>query len=225
MKSYIKKIIPVKFKQLAKKYLFIKKYGFPPPPSFTDMSGYELLLDTIIQQKIYQLEGDFVEIGVFLGGGTYKLSKLLEKLGVNKKIYAIDIFNPEFDKTTCTRGESMSELYKRILKGKNQYEVYKEITKDCKNVVTLVGDSKKITLPCEKVAFAYIDGNHSPEYVKNDFYLVWNKLVSNGIIAFDDYGYDLPQVTKTIHQLIGEQHDKILKIWTAGLKTIFIQKR
>jgi len=162
---------------------------------------------------------------VFLGGGTYKLSKLLEKLGVNKKIYAIDIFNPEFDKTTCTRGESMSELYKRILKGKNQYEVYKEITKNCKNVVTLVGDSKKITLPCEKVAFAYIDGNHSPEYVKNDFYLVWNKLVSNGIIAFDDYGYDLPQVTKTIHQLIGEQSDKILKIWTAGLKTIFIQKR
>jgi len=141
--NYIKKIIPVKMRQIIKSFFFVRKYGFSPPPSFTDMSGYELLLDTIIQQKIYQLEGDFVEIGVFLGGGTYKLSKLLEKLGVNKKIYAIDIFNPEFDKTTCTRGESMSELYKRILKGKNQYEVYKEITKNCKNVVTLVGDSKK----------------------------------------------------------------------------------
>ena len=223
--SYIRKIIPVKFKQLGKRYLFRKKYGFFPPPSYTDMSGYELLLDTIIQQKIYQLEGDFVEIGVFLGGGTYKLSKLLEKFGVNKKIYTIDIFNPEFDKTTCTRGEIMSELYERILKNKNQYEVYQEITKNCRNIVTFVSDSKKINLPCKKVAFAYIDGNHSPEYVKSDFYLVWDKLVSKGVVAFDDYGYDLPQVTRTIHQLIGEQDDKIIKIWTSGLKTIFIQKQ
>jgi len=119
----IKRIVPTKFKQPVKRLLFIKKYGFSPPPPFTDMSGYEILLDTIIQLKIYQLEGDFVEIGVFLGGGTYKLSKLLEKLKVNKKIYAIDIFDPEFDKTTCVEGLAMSELYKRILKGRNQYEI------------------------------------------------------------------------------------------------------
>ncbi len=224
MRNSIKKLIPLELQKFKKQYLFKKKYGFSSPPEFTDMSGYEILLDTIIQQKIYQLNGDFVEIGVFLGGGTYKLSKLLEKLGVNKKIYAIDIFNPEFDKTVCTQGKTMSELYKKILKEKNQYEIYKEITKDCKNVVTLIGDSKKITILCEKIAFAYIDGNHSPEYVRNDFYLVWDKVVSHGVVAFDDYGYDLPQVTKTINQLIGEQSSNILKIWTVGLKTIFIQK-
>jgi len=222
--NYIKKIIPVRLRQIIKNFFFIRKYGFAPPPLFMDISGYELLLDTIIQQKLYQLEGDFIEIGAFLGGGTYKLSKLLEKLRVNKKIYAIDIFNPEFDKTICTRGEAMSELYKRILEGKDQYEIYKEVTKNCRNVVTLIGDSKKITIPCRKIAFAYIDGNHSPEYVRNDFYLVWSKLVSSGIVAFDDYGYDLPQVTKTVNQLIDEQSDKIFKVWTGGLKTIFIQK-
>jgi len=225
IKSYIKAIVPAVFKRLPKQLIFYKKYGFFPPPAFTDLSGYELLLDVIIQQKIYQLEGDFVEIGAFLGGGTYKLSKLLERLGTNKKIYVVDIFDPEFDKSICTRGESMAEIYKRILKGKNQYEIYKEITKNCKNVITIVGDSKKITLPCKKIAFAYIDGNHSPDYVRNDFYLVWDKLVSYGIVSFDDYGYDLPQVTETVHQLIKEQSDNILKIWTAGLKTIFIQKK
>lgn len=223
--NYIKKIIPIRLKRVIKNYLYVIRYGFNPPPSFSDLSRYELLLDTIIKQKVYQLEGDFVEIGVFLGGGTYKLSKLLKRLKVNKKIYAVDIFNPEFDKTTCAQGIVMLELYKRILKGKNQYEVYKEITKNCRNVVTLIGDSKEITLPCKKIAFAYIDGNHFPEYVKSDFYLIWDKLVSKGIVTFDDYGYDLPQVTRTIHQLIGEKSDEILKIWTAGLKTIFIQKQ
>jgi len=224
MQNYIKKLIPSDIKQIINKYLFKNKYGFFPPPAFTDMTGYEILLDAIIKQKLYLLEGDFVEIGVFLGGGTYKLSKLLEKLGSPKKVYAVDIFDPEFDNTICTQGKTMSELYKEILKNKNQYEIYKETIKDCKNINTLIGDSKKIAIPCKKISFAYIDGNHSAEYVKNDFYLVWNKIVSHGVISFDDYGYDLPQVTKTIHQLIGEQSNNILKIWTAGFKTIFIQK-
>jgi len=225
LKCLAKKAIPKKIKKFIKDYIFIRKYGFDPPPRFSDMSGYEILLDTILQQRLYKLEGDFVEIGVFLGGGTYKLSKLLEKLKSDKKIYAIDIFDPEFDKTICTSGVAMSNLYKRILKNKNQHEIYNEITKDCNNVITLVEDSKKVSLPCEKISFAYIDGNHSSEYVKNDFYLVWNKLVSGGIVAFDDYGYDLPQVTKAIHILIGEQNNNILKIWTAGINKIFIKKQ
>ena len=54
--------------KILKRYLFMKKYGFIPPPSFSDISGYEVLLDTIIKQKTYQLEGCFVEIGAFLGG-------------------------------------------------------------------------------------------------------------------------------------------------------------
>ena len=87
--SCIKKIIPSKFKKIVKQtnnyFLFILKYKFIPPPVFTDMSGYELLLDTIINKKLYLLEGDIVEIGTFIGGGTYKLSKLLEKLKIEKK--------------------------------------------------------------------------------------------------------------------------------------------
>lgn len=220
-----KKIIPKNLKSAIKKCIFVKKYGFSPPKEGYDLSGYEILLDVILQEKIYQLEGDFVEIGVFLGGGTYKLSKLLEKVAPYKKLYAVDIFNPEIDKSVCTKGISMSEMYQKILKGRSQYEIYKEVTKNCKNIITIIGDSKKITLECPKICFAYIDGNHSPEYVENDFYLVWNKLVPGGIIAFDDYGYDLPQVTDTIHELIAKHIKEILKIKTVGLKTILIFRK
>ncbi len=224
-KYIIKKILPQRVKKIYKKYNFYLKYGFFPPPEGTDLSGYEILLDTILDTKVYEIEGDIVEIGAFLGGGTYKLSKLIERVAPAKKIFVIDIFDTDFDKTVCSRGISMKELYRNILRGKNPYEIYKDITKSCKNVVTIISDSKQVKLPCEKICFAYIDGNHSPEYVRSDFYLVWNKIVSRGIVSFDDYGFDLPQVTETIHKLIGEQSDKILKIWTAGLKTIFIQKK
>jgi len=63
-----KRVIPKKIKIFIKDYLFIRKYGFNPPPRFSDMSGYELLLDTVLQQELYKLEGAFVEIGAFLGG-------------------------------------------------------------------------------------------------------------------------------------------------------------
>ncbi len=222
--DYIKKATKLKEIRI-KKQNFIGKCKFLLFPEFSAMSDYEILLDTILQKEVYKLEGDFVEIGAFLGVGTYKLSKLLEALKVDKKVYAIDIFDIRFDESINIDKKKMSEIYKEIIGEENQYEIYRKNIKDCKNVVTIIGDSKKIKLPCKKVSFAFIDGNHSPEYVKSDFYLVWNKMVSKGIVAFDDYGHDLPQVTETIHQIIGEQKDKILKIWVDSLRTIFIQKK
>lgn len=224
MRRLLKKITPAILKKTIKKLLFTNKYGFSPPPAWSDMSEYEILLDMIIQNKIYQLNGHFVEIGAFLGGGTYKLSQLLRKLAPEKKIYAIDIFEPTFDNSVCTRGFTMSDLYQRALEGKDQYKIYKQVTENCKNVITIREDSMKVSLPCEKICFAYVDGNHNSEYVRSDFFLVWKKLVSNGMVAFDDYGCDLPQVTKTIHDLISENRNEVKRIWTQGVKTIFIQK-
>ena len=71
----------------------------------------------------------------------------------------------------------------------------------------------RVEVPTSEIAFALIDGNHAPEYVRNDFYLVWQKLVAGGCIAFDDYGDDLPQVTETIN-LIVRKHNRQLRVTT-----------
>jgi hypothetical protein len=134
------------------------------------------------------------------------------------------VFSPDFDSTVCDRGISMRVLYKNSLKGKNQLEIFKKITANCHNLKLVTGDSMKIDLPIKSISFAYIDGNHSPKHVENDFYLIWNRLISGGIVSFDDYGYDLPGVTKKINELIGKNYRKIDKIWTGGKKTIFIKK-
>jgi hypothetical protein len=212
-------------KRFKKMVFFLNKYKFFPPPYYTDLSGYEVLMDSILKYKLYQLDGDFVEIGVFLGGGTYKLSKLIGRVNRAKRIFAVDIFDPDFDKTFCAQGVTMKDIYLKLLNGESQYEIYKQVTKNCKNLVTIIGDSKKIDIPCEKIVFSYIDGNHSPDYVKNDFYKVWEKVVSGGVVVFDDYGYDLPQVTETIDVLIENEKQGVMKYWVVGLKTIFIQKK
>ena len=56
------------------------------------------------------------------------------------------------------------------------------------------------------MSFGCIDGNHDPEYVENDFYLIWNKLTSEGIVAFHDYDVYLPQTTAKINELVKKHY-------------------
>jgi hypothetical protein len=65
-------------------------------------------------------------------------------------------------------------------------------------------------LPTKKLCFGFIDGNHSPDYVESDFYLVWNKLSTGGAISFHDCKFNLPYVTKKIDELI-KRHEKRIK--------------
>jgi hypothetical protein len=195
---------------------FCMKYGFLPSERGTDLVGYEVILDFIKQHQLLELEGDVVEIGTFLGGGAYKLAKFLEKNETSKKLFVVDIFNPNFDWTTNEHGNSMAEIYIDLLKkfrGKTQWEVFCEVTKKCKNIHNIKGDSKKIEIPSSQLCFGFIDGNHNPDYVENDFYLIWNKLSSQGAVAFHDYEWDLPQSTEKINELVKRHHSEIRNLY------------
>lgn len=162
------------------------------------------------KNQIAELDGDVVEIGSFLGGGTAKLAKFFGKY--NKKVFAVDIFQPSFDKTKNIEGNSMASLYSQVLRGRDQEEVFKETTKKYLNIVMIKGDSKQVTVPCRAICFSFIDGCHDPEYVRSDFYLVWGKTVPGGVVGFHDYGADLPQTTRTIDELIETNRSGISSI-------------
>jgi hypothetical protein len=195
--------------------------GYPPP--WTDLVGYESLLAVIKRKQVYALEGDIVEIGCFCGGGTAKLARFFSKH--NKKVYAVDIFDPTFDQTKNLDGNTMSSLYSGVLGGRKQEEVFRDVTKKYSNVIMIKGDSKKVVLPCERICFAFIDGCHDPDYVKNDFYLVWGKTVSGGIVGFHDYDGNLPQTTKAIDELIEANANNISSIEKLGKKWIILLTR
>src|SRR5690349_12978634 len=52
---------------------FKRRWGFEPPPPWSDWVGYETLLDELDRHGIDKVEGDLLEIGALLGGGTAKL--------------------------------------------------------------------------------------------------------------------------------------------------------
>ena len=61
--------------------------------------------------------------------------------------------------------------------------------------------------------------------MKNDFKIAWDKTISKGIIAYHDYGGDLPQTTNAIKQMVEQYKEKIAKTELIPEKCIiFIRK-
>lgn len=198
-KDWLKKMLPTRIIEMLKKFRELAT-GVAAVPEGTDWVGYETLIRFAQKSHLLSIEGDFLEVGTFLGGGARKLAKFIEKSG--KKLFVIDVFDPTFDISQTEAGRKAMDLYLKALKGRSQYEVYQETIAGCPNIVTLAEDSKKVEIPADKLAFAFIDGNHTPSYVENDFYLVWPLLSSGGAVAFHDYGGDLPATTAAIDGLI-----------------------
>ena len=177
----------------------------------TDFVGYEVLIDFMKKRGLQKLEGDLIEIGAFMGGGTAKLAKFGRKYG--KMVYAIDIFDPGSDKTPDKSGTKMCDIYQAFLQGRSQREVYQQATNGFANIITINKDSMKVRFPKgQKFAFGFIDGNHQPVYVINDFNLIWRYLVPGGSVGFHDYNFDLPDVTETIDSLIDKHKDEISEV-------------
>lgn len=175
-----------------------------------DFVGYEVLVDFINRKSVHRLEGDLVEIGVFTGGGTAKLARYAA--GCGKRVFAIDLFDPAADTTTTVDGTPMSEIYLAYLKGESQRDVYRRTVRGLDNVVTIEADSKTVSFPPEqRFVFGFIDGNHQPDYVQNDFDLIWRNLVIGGVLGFHDYNFELPEVTARINRILDTHTGEIVE--------------
>jgi len=198
---------------------FLRRFGFLPPPAWATLTAYDHILDALRSADLP--DGDVVEIGVFLGGGVAQLARAAPQ----RRVIAVDVFAPSVDATETGTGRSMAGIYRHVLGEGDQRELYDAVTAGLANVETVVGDSAEVELPTDRVAFAHIDGNHDPAYVRGDFEKVWARTVPGGVVAFDDYGHDLPQVTETIDALRRERAAEIAEFWVAGVKTAFLRKR
>lgn len=210
--------------QLLRRARFRRRWGFDPPPPWSDWVGYEVLLEELERHGIDRLEGDVLEIGALLGGGTAKLCGWLGTRAAGKRVIAVDVFDPSFDPSTTLEGWKLSELYARALRGRNQREIFDEVTAGCPNLVVVAGDSTTVGIPAERLAFAFVDGSHVPADVRSDFELAWERLEGGGIAAFHDYGGDLPAVTQTLHECIGRHAGGIARVWTREPALLFVQR-
>jgi hypothetical protein len=179
--------------------------------SLRDLVGYESFIDRMEEWGLHRLEGDFIEIGAFVGGGTAKLAKAARKWG--KTVVTVDLFEPAFDRTVNQAGHAMCTIYDWILGGRSQEELFYDTVRGLSNIEVIKTDSRLLTFPPEqKFVFGFIDGNHDPDVVKSDFSLLWPHIVPGGVLGFHDYQGDLPQTTAAIDEELKSNASSIERI-------------
>jgi len=180
-------------------------------PQFTtpDFVGYENLIAFLEEREVHRLQGDLVEIGAFMGGGTVKLAEYARKYG--RRVHVIDTFEPERDQTLSRGGETACSVYEAFLEGRSMLDVYQETIRGFDNIITRKQDSRTVAFgPEERFIFGFIDGCHQESYVTSDFGLIWPRLVPGGVLGFHDYEYDdWPEVTVAVRKLLSRYEDEI----------------
>jgi SAM-dependent methyltransferase len=209
---------------LLQRLRFRRRWGFDPPPPWSDWVGYEVLLEEIERHRLDRVEGDVLEIGALIGGGTAKLCGWFAGRATGKRVIAVDVFDPAFDASTTLEGWRVSDLYAAALSGRNQRELFDQVTGGCTNLVVVAGDSTSVEIPTERLAFAFVDGSHVADDVRTDFERAWERLTPGGIAAFHDYGGDLPAVTQALHACIGRHAADIARVWTRDPALLFVQR-
>ena len=164
-------------------------------------------------QHIYNnnLEGDFVECGVWKGGNLILYQKMIEKLNIKgKKIYGFDTFEGMSDPTDADFpadnlfGGFKAEHYMKTQKKDlniNNIHAYAPIemvknnfnnnTKNRNNLILIKGkveDTLKIqsNLP-DKISILRLDTDWY-ESTKAELEVLYPRLVKNGVLIIDDYG-------------------------------------
>lgn len=191
--------------------------------------GYENLIRFIEDRGLQHLDGDIIEIGAYMGGGTVKLAGFAKKYG--RKVFAVDTFDPSVDRTVGRGGVMAGDVYEAFLEGPCMFEIYEKTIEGLDNVITLRKDSRYLAFPREqRFFFGFVDGCHQRAYVENDFALIWPQLVSGGAVGFHDYKFDdWPEVTPAVDGIITDHRSEIAETveikGKGGVCTLLLVKR
>ena len=177
--------------------------------SMTDHMRIFALMKSIEFTKQHNVNGDFVECGVWKGGNLILFQRFIEKYNLDKKIFAYDTFEgmskpEEIDITP--EGVSANKLLKKLYdKGVNRKDNI--LIADCsieevknnfqkfsskKNLFCIKGKveetlENKENLP-NKISILRLDTDWYSS-TKKELEILFPLLEKNGILIIDDYGY------------------------------------
>ena len=167
------------------------------------------LMKSINFVKHNNVDGDFVECGVWRGGNLILFQKFIEKYNLSKKIYAYDTFEgmSEPDKIDETfKGESSKDLLNKLYKKKvdrkksiliadcsieQVQENFKKFSN--KNNLTCIKGPVEKTLDLKenlpnKISILRLDTDWYSS-TKKELEVLFPLLEKNGILIIDDYGF------------------------------------
>jgi O-methyltransferase len=214
--------------ELAKKKNPLTETIWPEIKKFTmtDKKRVNALINTIEYTIENGLEGDFVECGVWKGGNIMVMIKVLQHLGVERKIWLYDTFEGMSEPTDedMHEGKTAQELME-----KNSFiKCIAAIDKVKRNIETLnysgelvyvkgkVEDTIPEQMP-EKIALLRLDTDWY-ESTKHELIHLYPSLSETGVMIVDDYNF-WDGATIAVDEYF-EKSKEMTKISKCGVLTI-----
>ena len=216
LKKFGLKIVPIENNSLN--YLYPEatdsEINLVETASKFSMTGHDrifCLLRAIQHVDCNNLEGDFVECGVWKGGNLILFKKMIDKLKIkNKKVYGFDTFEGMSNPTEKDEdadgfwGGFKAEYYMRTHKKDiniDNIHAYSPIEAVEKNLINSAIDKDSLILVKGKVEDTLKISSNIPKKISilrldTDWYestkieleILYPRLVKNGVLIIDDYG-------------------------------------
>lgn len=142
--------------------------------------------------RVNNIEGDFVETGIWKGGSIILAYKLYKEYNINKKVYAYDSFEglpkPDAEKYPVDKGDihwTLPELTVSLEEVKENFKIFGDIDES----VVFVKGWFRDTMPVnniEKISVLRLDGDMYESTIEVLDYL-YPKLSIGGFCIIDDF--------------------------------------
>lgn len=160
-------------------------------------------------EEVKDIEGIFLEVGVWRGGTGSLIAKHAEILGIKDKVYLCDTFEgvvKASNKDSKYKGGEHSDTSREI--------VVKLLNKlNLKNVKILQGifpDDSSGKISEKKIRYCHIDVDVYKS-AKDIFDWVWPKLQVGGVVIFDDYGFSgCNGIRDFVNENRGQKHKLVI---------------
>ncbi len=178
------------------------KTGFPYTMTSSERIG--ALSDAVKYIIQNNIEGDFVECGVWKGGSTLAMALTLEKSGiVNRKLFLYDTFEGMTDPTAADKdlnNSSAKDLLQTNSKETSAVWAYSGLDEVKRTMSLCKYDTNNFIYVKGKVEETLLSSNHQKialmrlntdwyESTKIELEVLFPKLVSGGVLIIDDYRY------------------------------------
>ncbi len=150
--------------------------------NYSNIKRYGQLLELILKFKPKSV----LEIGVYKGLRSAQMLSAAKVFNHKVNYYGFDLFENFYseekilDKELSKKPNSLDDI-QNFLKNRGKINLYKGFTNETLPKFL----NKKI-----KIDFIFIDGGHSIETIRNDWFYVSKMMHENTIVIFDDFYHD-----------------------------------
>ena len=178
---------------------------YVPPTYWAGHAPFLKYLISVLRPK------NFVELGVEYGFSYFIACEAIEDLDLDCKAFAVD--NWQGDPHVGVLGE---DVYNSVLEENSKYSKFSELLKE-----TFTNAAKKFEE--NSIDILHIDGTHTYDAVREDFFRYLPKMAENGVILLHDVAVLKPDFgVFKFWQEISQDYETINFSHSSGLGVIFL---